>query len=275
VAGRIEFEELRTIDHKGTDGNVKTIVVGRSGEMRIVDEKTGIVIMNANIPYGSDLMVVDKTKVKKGDVICKWDPYNALIITEVKGKVKFDFMEAGITYREEMDEQTGYNRKVIIESRDKKKSPAIHIVDAKTKEVLREYSLPVSALLNVEEGDLVDAGVILVKIPRSSGKSGDITGGLPRVTELFDVVLPSSKAESLKSLFHKTGGLQQMEPLVFLGVQNNPRLTTEQLVATIEEKRIVNRRLGSKAACEGNDVRYPEVETVLRHCEKFEQLRTG
>jgi DNA-directed RNA polymerase subunit beta' len=194
VSGRIEFEELRTIDHKGPEGTEKTIVVGRSGEMRIIDEKTGIVIMNANIPYGSDLMVEDKTKVKKGDVICKWDPYNALIITEVKGKVKFDFMEAGITYREEMDEQTGYNRKVIIESRDKKKSPAIHIVDAKSGEVLREYSLPVNAHLNVDAGDLVDAGVTLVKIPRSSGKSGDITGGLPRVTELFEARNPSNPA---------------------------------------------------------------------------------
>ncbi|NBN98840.1 MAG: DNA-directed RNA polymerase subunit beta', partial [Flavobacteriia bacterium] len=183
-SGKLEFEELRTIDFKGSDGVEKTIVVGRSGEVRVVDEKTGVILMNANIPYGSDLMISGKASIKKGDVICKWDPYNALIITEVKGKVLFKDMEPGITYREEMDEQTGFDRIVIIESRDKRRNPAIHIVDPKSRETMREYSLPVGANVTVKNGETVDAGETLVKIPRTSGKSGDITGGLPRVTEL-------------------------------------------------------------------------------------------
>ena len=141
--------------------------------------------MTTNVPYGSDLLVKNNTKIKKGDVICKWDPYNALIIGEVAGKVVFDGIIENITFREEVDEQTGFTQKVIIESRDKKKSPAIHIIDPKTKEVLREYSIPVNAHISVSEGDKIEAGDILVKIPRSAGKTGDITGGLPRVTELF------------------------------------------------------------------------------------------
>ena len=193
-SGKLEFEELRTIDFKGSDGVEKTIVVGRSGEVRVVDEKTGVILMNANIPYGSDLMISGKPSIKKGDVICKWDPYNALIITEVKGKVLFKDMEPGITYREEMDEQTGFDRIVIIESRDKRKNPAIHIVDPKSKETMREYSLPVGANVTVKNGETVDAGETLVKIPRTSGKSGDITGGLPRVTELFEARNPSNPA---------------------------------------------------------------------------------
>jgi DNA-directed RNA polymerase subunit beta' len=193
-SGKLEFEELRTIDFKGTDGTIKTIVVGRSGEVRIIDEKTGVVLMNANIPYGSDLMIHGQKSIKKGDVICKWDPYNALIITEVKGKVVFKDMEPGITYREEMDEQTGFDRIVIIESRDKRRNPAIHIVDPKSNKTMREYSLPVGANVTVKNGETVDAGETLVKIPRTSGKSGDITGGLPRVTELFEARNPSNPA---------------------------------------------------------------------------------
>lgn len=195
-SGKLEFEELRTIDFKGADGADRTIVVGRSGEVRVIDEKTGVVLMNGNIPYGSDLMIQGKTSIKKGEVICKWDPYNALIITEVKGKVVFKDMDPGITYREELDEQTGYDRIVIIESRDKRKNPAIQIVDPKekTKEALREYSLPVGANVVVKHGEAVEAGITLVKIPRTSGKSGDITGGLPRVTELFEARNPSNPA---------------------------------------------------------------------------------
>ena len=193
-SGKLEFEELRTIDFEGNDGVSKTIVVGRSGEVRIIDEKTGVVLMNANIPYGSDLMIQGNTSIKKGEVICKWDPYNALIITEVKGKVKFENMDPGITYREEMDEQTGFDRIVIIESRDKKRSPSLHIIDPKTKEVLRDYSIPVGANVTVKNGETVSLGVTLAKIPRTSGKSGDITGGLPRVTELFEARNPSNPA---------------------------------------------------------------------------------
>jgi DNA-directed RNA polymerase subunit beta' len=193
-SGKLEFEELRTIDIKGSDGVEKTIVVGRSGEVRIVDEKTGVILMNANIPYGSDLTVKGQKSIKKGEVICKWDPYNALIITEVKGKVLFKDMEPGITYREEVDEQTGFDRIVIIESRDRRRNPAIHILDAKSKETMREYSLPVGANVTVKNGVTVQAGETLVKIPRTSGKSGDITGGLPRVTELFEARNPSNPA---------------------------------------------------------------------------------
>jgi DNA-directed RNA polymerase subunit beta' len=192
--GKLEIDELRTIERKNADGTKRVIVVGRSAELKITDDKTGIVVMTANIPYGSDLMVSNNTKIKKGDVICKWDPYNALIIGEVAGKVVFDGIIENVTYREEVDEQTGFTEKVIIESRDKKKSPAIHIIDPKSKEVLREYSIPVNAHISVNEGDKLEAGDILVKIPRSAGKTGDITGGLPRVTELFEARNPSNPA---------------------------------------------------------------------------------
>ena len=192
--GKLEMEELRTIDKKNADGSIKRIVVGRSAELKITDEKTGIAIMNANIPYGSELIVDNNIKIKKGDVICKWDPYNALIISEVAGKVVFDGIVEGLTFREEVDEQTGFTEKVITESRDKKRSPAIHIIDPKTKEVLREYSLPVNSHISVSEGDKLEAGDTLVKIPRLAGKTGDITGGLPRVTELFEARNPSNPA---------------------------------------------------------------------------------
>lgn len=193
ATGLLEIEELRTIVAKTGDVS-KEVVVGRSAELKITDEKTGVVLMTANIPYGAEMMIQNNVKVKKGDVICKWDPYNAVIISEVTGKVVFDSIVEGITYREEVDEQTGFTEKVITESRDKKKNPAIHIIDAKTKEVLREYSLPVDAHISVNEGDTVAAGATLVKIPRVSGKTGDITGGLPRVTELFEARNPSNPA---------------------------------------------------------------------------------
>ncbi len=193
ATGSLEIDELRTIDLKTADG-VKKIVVGRSAELKITDDNTGIVLMSTNVPYGSELIIENNTKIKKGDVICKWDPYNAVIVSEVSGKVVYDNVIEGITYREEVDEQTGFTEIVIIESRDKKKNPAIHIIDPKTKEVLREYSLPVDAHVSVNEGDKVEAGVTLVKIPRVSGKTGDITGGLPRVTELFEARNPSNPA---------------------------------------------------------------------------------
>ncbi len=192
--GKIEIDELRTIEKTNADGTIKVIVVGRSAELKITDEKTGITVMTANVPYGSELVVTSNSKIKKGDVICKWDPYNALIVAEVSGKVVFDGIIENITFREEVDEQTGFTEKVIIETRDKKKSPAIHIIDPKTKEKLREYSIPVNAHISVSEGDTLEAGEILVKIPRLAGKTGDITGGLPRVTELFEARNPSNPA---------------------------------------------------------------------------------
>jgi DNA-directed RNA polymerase subunit beta' len=193
ASGKLEIEELRTIVMKTPEGS-KEVVVGRSAEVKITDEKTGIVLMTANIPYGSELMIQNNIKVKKGDVIVKWDPYNAVIISEVAGQIIFDSVIEGITYRQEVDEQTGFTEKVITETKDKKKNPAIHIIDPKTKEVLREYSLPVDSHISVNEGDKVEAGMILVKIPRVSGKTGDITGGLPRVTELFEARNPSNPA---------------------------------------------------------------------------------
>ena len=193
-AGKLEIDELRTITRKGSDGTTKTIVVGRSAELKITDPKTGVALMTSNIPYGAELLIDNNTNVKKGDVICKWDQYNAVIISEVSGKVVFENIIDGVTYREEVDEQTGFTEKVIIESRDKKKNPAIHIIDPKTKEVLREYNIPVDSHISVNEGDKIEEGVILVKIPRVAGKTGDITGGLPRVTELFEARNPSNPA---------------------------------------------------------------------------------
>jgi DNA-directed RNA polymerase subunit beta' len=194
ASGKLEIDELRTIEKKNSDGSTKVVVVGRSAEMKITDETTGIVLMNTNIPYGAELMVKGSGSIKKGDVICKWDQYNAVIVSEVTGKIVFDNILEGVTCREEVDEQTGFAEKVIIESRDKKKNPSIHIIDPKSKEVLREYSLPVNAHVSVKEGNTIEAGDILVKIPRSAGKSGDITGGLPRVTELFEARNPSNPA---------------------------------------------------------------------------------
>ncbi len=192
--GILEMEELRTVEQKDADGNKKTIVVGRSGELSLTDPKTGVVIATNNIPYGSELFVKNGAKLKKGDAICRWDPYNAVIITEDGGKIKFENFEDGVTYREEVDEQTGYREKVITERRDKKKNPTIHILDAKGKEVIKSYNLPVGAHVSVSEGDKVEPGNVLAKIPRVAGKSGDITGGLPRITELFEARNPSNPA---------------------------------------------------------------------------------
>ncbi|MES2629980.1 MAG: DNA-directed RNA polymerase subunit beta', partial [Bacteroidota bacterium] len=193
VNGILELDELRTVEKTEGDGTKKTIVVGRSAEMRIVDQSTGIILATNNIPYGSELFI-DGGVVKKGDLICKWDPYNAVMVAEVEGELSFLFIEDGITYRDEVDEQTGFKEKVIIESRDKKKNPQINIVQGKTKEVAKSYSLPVGAHISVDAGEKVKPGQIIAKIPRVSGRTGDITGGLPRVTELFEARNPSNPA---------------------------------------------------------------------------------
>ncbi len=192
--GILEIEELRVVEQKAKDGSKKVIVVGRSGEMKLTDAKTGVIIATNNIPYGSELFVSENQKVKKGDLICKWDPYNAVIITEATGSIQFENFEDGITYRDEVDEQTGYREKVITERRDKKKNPTINIVDKKSKEIVKSYNLPVGAHVSVQEGMDISSGFILGKIPRVAGKSGDITGGLPRVTELFEARNPSNPA---------------------------------------------------------------------------------
>ncbi|MGC9344119.1 MAG: DNA-directed RNA polymerase subunit beta', partial [Bacteroidales bacterium] len=176
-------------------GNDVSMVIGRLAELRIVDKNTGITLTTHNVPYGSKLYIKPGQEVKKGELICEWDPYNAVIISEVDGKVGFDNVIDGITYRDESDEQTGYKEKVIIETRDKTKNPTIKMVSlSNEKDVLKIYNLPVGAHIAVEENATVTAGDILVKIPRAVGKSGDITGGLPRVTELFEARNPSNPA---------------------------------------------------------------------------------
>ena len=192
--GRLEVEELRTVKKKDRKGEDSEVVISRSTEMRIVDTNTGIVLTTSNIPYGAYMYAKGGKNVKKGDVICTWDPYNAVIISELPGTLEFESIEENATYREEIDEQTGFTEKVIIESRDKRKNPVIKIMDPKSKEELKNYSLPVGAHITVNDSQKIEAGDILVKIPRSSGKGGDITGGLPRVTELFEARNPSNPA---------------------------------------------------------------------------------
>jgi len=190
--GKVEIDELRTVTRKDSDSDSKVdIVIGRLAELRIIDKNTGIALTTHNIPYGSSLYTKHGEEVKKGDLICEWDPYNAVIISEVDGTVAFDYVIDGITFREESDEQTGYREKVIIETRDKSKNPMIRILDSKGVDI-KTYNLPVSAHIAVNNKDKVKAGDILVKIPRAVGKSGDITGGLPRVTELFEARNPSN-----------------------------------------------------------------------------------
>ncbi len=190
----LEIDELRSVIQDAGKNMKKEIVVGRSAEIRLIDEKTGVVVATNNIPYGAEIFFKSGAKLKKGDVICKWDPYNAVFISEGSGVIKFENFEDGITFREEVDEQTGYREKVITERRDKKKNPAIHIVDKKSKEIVKSYNLPVGAHVSVQEGTEVIVGSIIAKIPRVSAKTGDITGGLPRITELFEARNPSNPA---------------------------------------------------------------------------------
>src|SRR5690554_2520291 len=191
--GKLEIDELRTITKVEKDGTKKEIVVGRSAELKIIDKKTGLAAMTANIPYGAEMVTETNVDIKKGDVICKWDPYNAVIISEYNGIIEFDNVLEGITYREEVDEQTGFTEKVITETRDKKKNPTI-VIKNKKGEVLKSYPIPVNAHVSVKEGEEIQQGYSLVKIPRVGGKGGDITGGLPRITELFEARNPSNPA---------------------------------------------------------------------------------
>ena len=204
---RVEFEELKTVDVTNEDGTAGKIVVGRLAEVRFVDENTGIVLSTQNVPYGSQLFVDDKQNVEKGTVIAKWDPFNAVIVTEVAGRIKFEDVKEGVTYRVEEDEATGLRERIVIESKERGRVPTAHIIadngdnvntiaksDSVEGEVLRNYSFPINGHIVVEDGQLVKAGDILVKIPRAVGKAGDITGGLPRVTELFEARNPSNPA---------------------------------------------------------------------------------
>ena len=191
--GILEIEELRTVNAKDEAGKDIMVVVGRLAEMRIVDPHTKIVLTSTNIPYGSKLYFGDGDIVKKGDVICEWDPFNAVIISEASGKLQFENVIEGVNFKLESDEQTGFSEKIIIESKDHTRIPSALIVGADGN-VERSYSLPLGAHIMVEEGQEIKAGDILVKIPRAVGKAGDITGGLPRVTELFEARNPSNPA---------------------------------------------------------------------------------
>src|SRR5690606_11661170 len=164
-----------------------------TAEIKVVDVKTGITLATNNIPYGSQIFKKDGDKLTKGEVVCQWDPYNAVIISEFSGKIAYENIEQGVTYQVEIDEQTGFQEKVISESRNKKLIPTLLIKDSKG-ETLRSYKLPIGAHIMVDNGDKGAEGNVLVKIPRRSSKAGDITGGLPRVTELFEARNPSNPA---------------------------------------------------------------------------------
>ena len=189
--GKVTIEDLRTVKGKDNDGKEVEIVISRTAEIKVTDKKTGITLSTNIIPYGSYIFEKDRKSIKKGDVICQWDPFNGVIVSEFGGKVKFDNLEQGINYSVEIDEQTGFQEKVMTDSKNKKIIASL-IIEDKDGNALRSYSLPVGAHLMVSDGDKVESGHTLVKIPRKSGKAGDITGGLPRVTELFEARNPSN-----------------------------------------------------------------------------------
>jgi DNA-directed RNA polymerase subunit beta' len=191
--GLAEIEDLKTVKSKDNDGNDINVVISRTCELKLLDNKTGITLSTNIIPYGSTILIKDGQKLKKDDIVCNWDPYNGVIISEFGGVIEYENIEKGITFQVEIDEQTGFKEKVISESRNKKIVPTLLINDKKGKN-LRTYNLPVGAHLMINNGDKIKEGQILVKIPRKSAKSGDITGGLPRVTELFEARNPSNPA---------------------------------------------------------------------------------
>ncbi|MDD7759477.1 MAG: DNA-directed RNA polymerase subunit beta' [Candidatus Limisoma sp.] len=194
--GVLEIDELRTVKcdvEEGMEAPNYEVVVGRLAEMRIIDPNTKMVLTNTNIPYGSKIYFHNGDTVKKGDVICEWDPFNAVIVSEVSGTVKFENVIEGVTFRTENDETSGLHEKIIIESKDRAKVPEAKIVDANGN-VLKTYALPVGAHLMIEDGDQLKTGDVFIKTPRASGNAGDITGGLPRVTELFEARNPSNPA---------------------------------------------------------------------------------
>jgi len=191
--GILEIDELRTVDPSEVTDRPHKIVVSRLTELRIIDPNTGIVLVTHNIPYAAKLYFESGDQIKKGDVIIEWDPFNAVIVSEVLGEIKFENLIENVTYKVEMDDTTGLRENIIIESRDRTKIPTAQIVD-KEGDVLKTYSLPLGAHVVKNEGDTIKLGDILVKIPRAVGKTGDITGGLPRVTELFEARNPSNPA---------------------------------------------------------------------------------
>jgi DNA-directed RNA polymerase subunit beta' len=191
--GFAEIEDLKTVNGTDAEGNEIKIVISRTSEIKLIDKKTKVVLSTNNIPYGSTLMIKNGATVKKDQLICNWDPFNGVIVSEFSGKIVYENIEQGVTYQVEIDEQTGFQEKVISESRNKKIIPTLLIHDKKGT-VLRSYNLPVGAHIMVDENEKIEEGKILVKIPRKSARSGDITGGLPRVTELFEARNPSNPA---------------------------------------------------------------------------------
>ena len=190
--GILKFDELRTIERITDAGTAETVVVSRMAELKIIDENTGITFSQYDVPYGAVLYKKDGDKVVKGDLICDWDAYNATTIVETAGTVRFENMIEGSTFQKDAaDEFTNSTDKVIIESKDKTKSPALKIVSENGE---RSFNLPVGAHIMAEEGSQVKVGDVIIKIPRAIGKASDITGGLPRVTELFEARNPSNPA---------------------------------------------------------------------------------
>ncbi|MBQ0016210.1 MAG: DNA-directed RNA polymerase subunit beta' [Bacteroidales bacterium] len=183
--GMLEIDELRFVPYTDADGNSYDVVMGRSAELRIVDEKTDVTLFSALLPYGAKLYKSAHSKVQKGDMIAEWDPYNAVVMSDVSGTVSFENVIENVTYRVDSDMQTGLTDKIVIESRQRTKNPTLNIIDDEGN-ILKVYDLPVGAHIGVEQGQKLKAGDIMIKIPRSFGKAGDITGGLPRVTELFE-----------------------------------------------------------------------------------------
>jgi len=192
--GILQIDELRSVPYTNKEGKSYDVVIGRSAELRVIDKNTKIVLNSMYIPYGSNLYFKSGDEVKKGDLIVNWDPYNAFILSEVAGVVKFENVIEGKTYRLISDEQTGYQDKVIIESRRRVKNPSVKIYSLENDELIKNYDIPVGAHIVVNENDKIMAGDIIAKIPRAIGKAGDITGGLPRVTELFEARNPSDPA---------------------------------------------------------------------------------
>jgi DNA-directed RNA polymerase subunit beta' len=223
--GTIQFDGLRTVTIANNEGVKTNVVIGRTGEVRIIDAKNDRLLITNNIPYGSTLNVKDGQKVSKGDVICTWDPFNNVIMAEINGTIRFENVIDGVTYREEADEQTGHREKVVIETRDKTKIPSL-LVEGKDK---KSYNLPTGSHIIIEEGDEVKAGQVIVKIPRILGKLRDITGGLPRVTELFEARNPGNPAV-----------VSEIDGVVIMGaVKRGNREITIQAKDGIEKKYLV------------------------------------
>jgi DNA-directed RNA polymerase subunit beta' len=223
--GTIQFDGLRTVAIANNEGVKTNVVIGRTGEVRIIDTKNDRLLITNNIPYGSTLNVKDGQKVSKGDVICTWDPFNNVIMAEINGTIRFENVIDGVTYREEADEQTGHREKVVIETRDKTKIPSL-LVEGKDK---KSYNLPTGSHIIIEEGDEVKAGQVIVKIPRILGKLRDITGGLPRVTELFEARNPGNPAV-----------VSEIDGVVIMGaVKRGNREITIQAKDGIEKKYLV------------------------------------